>query len=140
MDRATPAERSYIMSRVMHENTKPEILVRSFLHRNGFRFRLHVSTLPGHPDIVLPKYKTIVEVRGCFWHRHRGCKRSTTPSSNTEFWNEKFKRNVERDRKNELMLKELGWHLIVVWECEITPKKFPPKSLSDFVEKRKTKG
>ena len=89
--------------------------------------------LPGHPDIVLPKYKTVVEVRGCFWHRHPGCKVATTPSSNTSFWQEKFKRNVERDKKHAKELKTLGWHLIVVWGCETSKKRFPPKELADFV-------
>lgn len=95
------------------------MIVRSFLHMQGFRFRLHVKLLPGHPDIVLAKYKTVVEVRGCFWHRHPGCSQATTPSTNVEFWQEKFKRNVERDKKTERQLKELGWNLIVVWGCEL---------------------
>ena len=111
------------MSRIRSADTKPEMLVRSFLHKNGFRFRLHVKDLPGHPDIVLPKYKTVVEVRGCFWHRHPGCK---------------FKRNVERDKKHADELKVLGWRLIVVWECETTKKRFPPVSLVQFVEFNKT--
>lgn len=121
------------MSRIRSADTKPELLVRSYLHKNGFRFRLHVKTLPGHPDIVLQKYKTAVEVRGCFWHRHPRCKFTTMPSSNAEFWKEKFKRNVERDKKHAKELKSLGWHLIVVWECETTKKLFPPKELADFV-------
>lgn len=121
------------MSRIHSMNTKPELKVRSFLHKNGFRFRLHVKELPGHPDIVLPKYKTVIEVRGCFWHRHPGCKASSTPASNIEFWQAKFKRNVERDKKHAKELKALGWHLIVVWGCEIAKKRFPPKALADFV-------
>lgn len=139
MDTVSREERSSIMSKVHSVDTKPEILVRSFLHRRGFRFRLHVKTLPGHPDIVLPKYKTVIEVRGCFWHHHARCKKAMTPLSNTKFWDEKFKRNVARDRKNERMIKKLGWHLIVVWECEITPKRFPPKSLTDFIKKYKSR-
>ena len=133
MDTVTPEKRSFIMSRVRSATTKPEMLIRSFLHKNGFRFRLHVKTLPGHPDIVLPKYKTIVEVRGCFWHHHLGCKSASTPSSNTAFWNEKFHRNIERDKKNESALKELGWNVIVVWECETRKKVFPPRALRDFI-------
>ena len=107
------------MSRIGSKNTTPERIVRSFLHENGFRFRLHGKNLPGHPDIVLPKYRTVVEVRGCFWHRHPGCRQATTPSTNAEFWQEKFKRNVDSDRNTEKQLKELGWNLIVVWECEL---------------------
>ncbi len=133
MDIFSQQKRSQIMGRVHSINTKPELLVRSFLHKNGFRFRLHDKKLPGHPDIVLPKYKTVVEVRGCFWHRHQGCKASTTPFSNTEFWEAKFKRNVERDKKHADELKALGWHLIVVWECETSKRSFPPKGLADFV-------
>ena len=119
MDFLTEEQRKWNMSRVRSKNTKPEMTVRSFLHRKGFRFRLHVKKLPGHPDIVLPKYKTVVEVRGCFWHRHPGCKSATMPSSNTEFWQAKFKQNTERDKKNEQILKVMGWDLIVIWECEL---------------------
>ena len=133
MDFMTKEHRSWNMSRIRSVNTKPEMIVRSFLHKNGFRFRLHVKNLPGRPDIVLPKYKTVVEVRGCFWHRHPGCKVATTPSSNTVFWQEKFKRNVERDKKHAKELKTLGWHLIVVWGCETSKRRFPPKELADFV-------
>ena len=119
MDSLTKEKRSWNMSRIRSNDTTPELAVRSFLFRHGFRFRLHVKSLPGHPDIVLPKYKTVIEVRGCFWHRHPGCRQATTPSTNAEFWQEKFKRNVERDRNTEKLLKELGWNLIVVWECEL---------------------
>ena len=135
MDTLSKEHRSWNMSRIRSTNTKPEMLVRSFLHRNGFRFRLHVKYLPGHPDIVLPKYKTVIEVRGCFWHRHPGCKYATTPSSNTEFWKQKFKQNIERDKQNGKKLKLLGWKLIVVWDCETLKKKFPPKNLSEFTNK-----
>ena len=119
MDSLTKEKRSWNMSRIRSNDTTPELVVRSFLFRQGFRFRLHVKNLPGHPDIVLPKYRTVVEVRGCFWHRHPGCRQATTPSTNAEFWQEKFKRNVDRDRNTEKKLKELGWNLIVVWECEL---------------------
>jgi len=124
------------MSRVRSTDTKPELKVRSFLFRHGFRFRLHVKTLPGHPDIVLPKYKTIIEIRGCFWHRHPGCKIATMPSSNVDFWQEKFRKNVERDAKHAAELQKLGWNLIIVWGCETAKKIFPPASLRDFVGKR----
>ena len=133
MDSLTKEHRSWNMSRIRSTDTKPEMIVRSFLHKKGFRFRLHVKTLPGHPDIVLPKHKTVIEIRGCFWHRHPGCKSATTPSSNIEFWQAKFKRNIERDKKNAEELKSLGWRLIVVWECEVSKKQFPPRELSEFV-------
>ena len=133
MDSLSKEHRSWNMSRIRSTNTKPEMLVRSFLHRNGFRFRLHVKDLPGHPDIVLPKYKTVIEVRGCFWHRHRGCKYATTPSSNTEFWQTKFNQNIKRDRKHAKELNALGWNVIVIWECETNKKIFPPRELTGFI-------
>ena len=119
MDSLSKERRSWNMSRIRSVNTKPEMIVRSFLHRNGFRFRLHVKDLPGHPDIVLPKYKTVIEVRGCYWHRHPDCKFATTPSTNIEFWHKKFKQNVERDKKNELLLENKGWQCIIVWTCQL---------------------
>ena len=137
MDSQTKEHRSWNMSRIRSTDTKPEMLVRSFLHRNGFRFRLHVKNLPGHPDIVLPKHRTVIEVRGCFWHRHPGCKSATTPSSNSDFWQAKFKRNIERDKQHADELTALGWQLIVVWECETAKKRFPSASLVQFVESHK---
>ena len=127
------------MSRIRSANTKPEMLVRAYLHKNGFRFRLHVKNLPGHPDIVMPKYKTVVEVRGCFWHRHPGCKHAAEPASNIEFWKDKFKKNIERDQLHEKQLQEIGWRLIVVWECETKKKVFPPKTILEFVAAHKRK-
>ena len=120
MDTLSREHRSWLMSRVKGSNTKPELLVRSFLHRCGFRFRLHVKNLPGKPDIVLPKYKTIIEIRGCYWHRHEGCRFTTTPKSNLDFWSIKFKENVERDKHNVAQLRQLGWHVIIIWSCETT--------------------
>ena len=134
MDSPTKEKRSWNMSRIRSNDTTPELVVRSFLFRQGFRFRLHVKNLPGHPDIVLPKYRTVVEVRGCFWHRHPECRRATTPSTNAEFWQEKFKRNVERDRNIEKQLKELKWNLIVVWECELKKEGFL-EALPDKIKK-----
>ena len=124
MDCYDPLIRSKTMRSVHSVDTTPEMVVRSFLHQHGFRFRLHTKNLPGHPDIVLPKYKTVVEVRGCFWHRHPGCKNATTPSSNITYWNAKFERNVKRDHENELRLKNLGWRVIVIWECELKSPDF----------------
>jgi DNA mismatch endonuclease (patch repair protein) len=119
MDRLTPERRSWNMAQIKGTDTKPEILVRSMLHRAGYRFRKNVHTLPGKPDIVLPKYKTVIFVHGCFWHRHKGCKQATTPKSNLEFWQKKFERNVSNDRKHARALKKLGWNVVTVWSCQL---------------------
>lgn len=118
-DTVSPETRSYIMSQVRSKNTKPEIRVRSLLHAMGFRFRLQRKDLPGKPDITLPKYKSVVFVHGCFWHRHPGCKKTTTPATRVDFWQEKFRKNVDRDERNRRELIGLGWRVIVVWECEL---------------------
>ena len=107
------------MSRIRGKDTKPEIAVRSILHRTGYRFRLHRRDLPGNPDIVLPKYHTVILVHGCFWHRHRGCKYAYTPKSRVDFWQKKFTENVERDKRNRKALRQEGWKVVVVWECEL---------------------
>lgn len=119
MDKVSPQERSKVMAQVKGKNTVPERRVRSLLHKNGFRFRLHRKDLPGAPDIVLPKKKTVVFVHGCFWHRHPGCKRASTPTSNVDYWNNKFARNLARDADNQARLTSLGWQVIIVWECEL---------------------
>lgn len=106
------------MSKISGKETKPEILVRKFLFSNGFRFRKNVKDLPGKPDIVLPKYKTVIFVHGCFWHGH-SCKRGTLPETNREFWVEKIGRNTKRDDNNISQLREKGWNIIIVWQCEI---------------------
>ena len=111
--------RSRLMSRIGPRNTKPELALRSLLHRAGFRFRLHAKDLPGKPDIVLPKYRTVIFVHGCFWHRHRGCRFATTPSSNKAFWSKKFSENVDRDKRKARALRRLGWIVLIVWECEV---------------------
>ena len=107
------------MGRIGARNTMPERVVRSTLHRYGYRFRLHVRDLPGTPDIVLPKYRTAIYVHGCFWHRHANCKYATTPGTNREFWRDKFEANVLRDRRTLRAIRKLGWSALVVWECEI---------------------
>lgn len=123
VDSLTPEERSVRMSRIRSRNTAPEIALRKELHAHGFRFRLN-GKLPGKPDIILPMYRTVVFVHGCFWHRHTGCKIATTPKSNTEFWVEKFGRNVSRDARVSAELRELGWKVLVAWECELgSPQK-----------------
>lgn len=119
MDTFSKEKRSWNMSRIRSRNTKPELVVRSLLHRMGYRFRLHRKDLPGTPDIVLPKYKTAIFVHGCFWHRHRDCRYASTPKSRVKFWKEKFRRNVERDSSTCRSLEELGWKVVIVWTCEI---------------------
>lgn len=120
MDTLTPEHRSWNMRRIRSVNTKPEIIVRSLLHKLGFRFRLHRKDLPGKPDIVLPKHKAVVLVHGCFWHRHPGCKLTTNPGTRTEFWNTKFEANVRRDLVVSMELQKLGWNVVVVWQCELS--------------------
>lgn len=117
-DRLTPEHRSWNMSQIRATDTKPERIVRSVLHRLGFRFRLHRNDLPGKPDIVLPKHNTVVFVHGCFWHRHPGCRLAYTPKSRQTFWREKFERNCQRDQRVRAQLRALGWRAIIVWECE----------------------
>jgi DNA mismatch endonuclease (patch repair protein) len=116
VDRAT---RSRMMSGIRGKNTKPELSLRRALHRLGLRFRVHAAELPGRPDIVFPKLQAVVQVHGCFWHRHTGCRFATTPASRTDFWRTKFVATMERDRKTELALRTLGWRTAVIWECEL---------------------
>ena len=118
-DRISKEHRSWNMSRIRSKNTKPELIVRSMLHSAGFRFRLHVKELPGKPDIVLPKYKTVIFVHGCFWHRHEGCRFAYVPKSRTEFWSKKFEANIQKHQNVFEQLKELGWKVSVIWECEV---------------------
>ena len=106
------------MAAIKSKNTKPEIAVRKMLHALGYRFRLHRKDLPGSPDIVLPKYKTVIFVHGCFWHRHENCKYASTPKTRKEFWENKFNENMKRDKNNFKELKKLNWNLLVIWECE----------------------
>ena len=112
-------ERSKNMAAIKSKNTNPEIKVRKLLHSLGYRFRLHKKELPGSPDIVLKKYKTVIFVHGCFWHRHKECKYATNPKTREEFWNKKFLSNIERDIKVRERIKAAGWKSIVVWECEL---------------------
>ncbi len=111
-------QRSRNMSAIKSKNTKPEIKVRKVLHSMGYRFRLHSKDLPGSPDIVLPKHKTVIFVHGCFWHRHENCKYASTPKIRQEFWNKKFKTNIERDLEIQDKIKNLDWRSVVIWECE----------------------
>lgn len=118
-DKITHERRSWNMSRIKGRDTTPELQLRSLLHRAGFRFRLYVRELPGKPDIVLPKYHTVIFVHGCFWHRHEGCRNATMPSTRTAFWKSKFDSNVSRDERNQNVLKAAGWTVFTVWECEL---------------------
>lgn len=123
VDVVDPATRSRMMSGIRGKNTAPELLTRKFLHSHGFRFRLHVKDLPGKPDIVLPKYRTVIFVHGCFWHQHPGCKDAVMPKSNAKFWTEKLEGNARRDARNISELAKLGWQCLVVWECEVDSNK-----------------
>jgi DNA mismatch endonuclease (patch repair protein) len=111
-------KRSWIMSRVRGRDTKPEILVRSFVHRMGFRFRIHRRDLPGNPDIVLPRHGKVIFVHGCFWHGHKRCQRSKRPTTNKGFWNKKLDENIERDKRFQRKLRLMGWKVLVLWQCE----------------------
>ena len=110
------------MSHIRSKDTVPEEIVRKYLFSKGFRYRKNDSRFPGKPDIVLPKYKTVIFINGCFWHRHEGCKNSVMPKTNTDFWKEKLSRNVERDRINYKKLEDLGWEVILIWECQLENK------------------
>lgn len=129
MDIWSKQKRSEVMSKIRGKNTKPEMILRSQLFRQGFRFRVHQKDLPGKPDIVLPKYQTAIFVHGCFWHYHEECKEGRIPSSNSKFWKEKLNKNIAKDIKHKLECEALGWKVIIVWECEIE------KRLNETMEK-----
>ena len=118
-DRLTPEQRHICMSRIHSKGTRIEVVVRKRLHADGFRFRLNVNDLPGKPDIVLPRYRTAIFVNGCFWHGHEGCNKYSLPKTNTDFWIAKVTRNRERDQRNYKDLHDAGWHVIVIWECQL---------------------
>lgn len=136
VDTLTPEKRSWNMSRIRSTNTKPEIIVRQVLHAMGYRFRLHNPNIPGKPDIILPKYKSVIFVHGCFWHRHKDCKYAYNPKSKVEFWQKKFAGNKIRDQFIENKLSELGWNQIVIWECETKDKNHIQKILKGFLNVR----
>ena len=119
-DRFPASTRSRIMKSIRGKNTSPELTVRSYLHRKGFRFRIHCARLPGHPDIVLPRYGTVVFVHGCFWHQHPGCKHSGVPTANAGYWRPKLEKTVARDRMHHEALVAAGWHVETIWECQIS--------------------
>lgn len=121
-DVLTPKQRSYNMSRIRNKDTKPEELVRKYLFSHGFRYRKNDARLPGKPDIVLQKYKTVIFVNGCFWHKHEGCKYFVWPKNNAEFWKEKIEKNAARDQETYNILRDMGWNVIPIWECELKTK------------------
>ena len=118
-DVLTLTQRHYCMSHIRSKNTKPEILVRKWLWQHGFRYRLNVKDLPGRPDIVMRKHRTVIFINGCFWHGHVGCSKFVIPKSNVEFWENKIRTNKARDEKNHRLLREAGWNVIVIWECRL---------------------
>jgi DNA mismatch endonuclease, patch repair protein len=140
MDRISKEHRSWNMSRIRSKNTAPEMIVRSLLHRLGYRFRIHRRDLPGRPDIVLPKLRVALFVHGCYWHRHKGCRLAYTPKSRTEFWQHKFEENVERDKRSIGALRELGWHVLVIWECQISNEEWLADRIGRFLERSERQG
>lgn len=133
MDIWSKQKRSEVMSKIRGKNTKPEMILRSQLFKQGFRFRIHQKDLPGKPDIVLPKYRTAIFVHGCFWHYHKDCREGRIPSTNSKFWNDKLKRNIARDKANIKALRKDKWKVFVIWECEIE------KQLEQTMKKLTTK-
>lgn len=123
MDKLTKERRSWNMSKIKSKDTNPELKVRKILYKLGYRFRLHRKDLPGKPDIVLPKYKTVIFVNGCFWHRHNNCIEASRPKTNSEYWESKITKTVERDLKKHQILRDEGWKVIVFWECELDSSK-----------------
>lgn len=121
-DRLTPAQRHIVMSHIHGKGTKPELKVRQWLWRHGYRYRLNVKGVPGKPDIVMRRYRTAIFVNGCFWHGHEGCDKFKMPQTNVAFWEHKIRRNQERDQQNYQLLHDNGWQVIVIWECQLTSK------------------
>lgn len=128
-----PGKRSEIMSRVRGMDTEPEMIVRRIAHGLGYRFRLHRRDLPGSPDLVFPRYRAVIMVHGCFWHRHPGCKYASSPKTRVRFWQDKFEGNVVRDRRNEEALYELGWRVMVIWECETRDREAVAERIVEFL-------
>ena len=136
-DSFSKKKRSWMMSRIRSDNTKPEKIVRSFLHGEGYRFRLYDNSLPGKPDIVLKKYNTVIFVNGCFWHQHKGCKRQTVPKTNIDYWEKKLSRNIERQKEAIRLLKRSGWKVIIICECQTKNKDKIIKKIKDLTNEKK---
>lgn len=130
------ATRSRMMSGIRGANTRPEMIVRRYLHARGLRFRLHVRGLPGRPDIVLPKHGAIVEVKGCFWHQHPSCRYAVSPKTNAVFWRDKLASNVARDRRTARTLRALGWRVMTIWECRVHSARALAKLADDILSQR----
>ncbi|QNA44665.1 very short patch repair endonuclease [Lacibacter sediminis] len=130
----TKEQRRFNMQQIKGKNTKPEMLVRKYLHAQGFRYKLHDKTLPGKPDLVLPKYKTVIFIHGCFWHGHRNCKYFIVPKTRTEWWTDKINKNIANDLKAMKLLKKDGWKIITIWECKLKPVKLQ-QALTALVKK-----
>ena len=128
------SKRSDIMSKISGKESKPEILVQKYLFAHGFRYRKNVKDLPGKPDVVLPKYKTVIFVNGCFWHGHDNCKKATLPATNTEFWREKILSNINRDKRQQQELQNKGYKVLIIWQCELTAD-FREKTLRGLIKK-----
>jgi len=135
MDVFNKEKRSRIMGKVNGKNTKPELLVRSMLHKMGYRFRLYRRDLPGNPDIILPKFKKVIFVHGCFWHGHENCTRSKRPTTNREFWNDKLNKNISRDKQNIEKLDDKGWESLIIWTCETKNREYLKQKLEAFLVK-----
>ena len=140
MDSVSPEKRSWVMAQVKGRDTVPEKTVRSLLHHMGYRFRLQRADLPGKPDIVLPRYRTVIFVHGCFWHRYADCKRATMPATNINYWIRKLGRNIARDAQNKTALESGGWRVLVVWECELKDLKALQARLLDYFNKLRFDG
>jgi DNA mismatch endonuclease, patch repair protein len=135
VDNLTPEKRTEVMKSIISEGTKPELVLRRFLFAEGFRYRKNYKKLPGRPDIVFIKKKIAIFVHGCFWHQHKNCKITYKPRSNTLFWKEKFAKNLERDKRNQKDLREMGWNTIVIWECEILDTNRKTRNLSPILNR-----
>ena len=133
VDRISRTRRSENMRRIKSKGMKPELLVRSTVHRMGYRYGLHCPDLPGKPDLVFRSRKKVIEVRGCFWHQHRGCREGRTPTSSIEYWSPKLIRNVQRDKSNLRRLRALGWRVLVIWECKTNDREKLARTLADFL-------
>ena len=136
VDRLTPSMRSWLMSRIGSKNTKPEMKVRQIVHALGYRYRLHIKSLPGTPDLVFAKRKKVIFVHGCFWHGHEHCKKATLPATRVEYWTEKISGNIVRDSHSLADLTRMGWSVLVLWECELKDRKKLIETLCDFLGTR----
>lgn len=135
MDIISSAERSRLMARIRGKDTKPEMVVRRLVHGLGYRYRLHQKGLPGSPDLVFPSRRKVIFVHGCYWHRHSNCRLAYTPSTRREFWQRKFKQNMDRDRRAMNKLEAMGWNVLTIWECETRKPASLPEKLTEFLEK-----